>query len=63
MAKLYPKAAKKRRVRNKWRNRFGADVNMKELVTERNPFLETLLNEPFGEGKFYPVPIIKGDEE
>lgn len=67
MAKLYPKAAKKRRIRNKWRNRFGYDFNMKDMVQEmvgqRNPFLETLLKEPFSEGKYYPVPIIKGDDE
>lgn len=43
MKKKYPKAARKRRVVKKWRNRFGLDLNEIMLESIKTPLEKTWL--------------------
>lgn len=54
----HPKAAKRRRIVKKWRNRFGADQSeiFSALYYSKNSFLERIPRENFIGGKL-PVPL------
>lgn len=45
MKKRYPKAAKKRRILNKWRNRFGEDFKMEDFIFKQNPVSDWVKND------------------
>ena len=55
MAQRYPKAAKKRRVRKKWLNRFGMDIE--DMVYLPSPLLAMLPKTTDFYGAVYLVPF------
>lgn len=57
MANKYPKAAKRRRIIKKWKNRFGPDPDWKDMFFEPNPYL-SLLSKEGTTRSVYPIPII-----
>lgn len=59
MKRCYPKASKKRRIMNKWINRFGNDVDLSHIIHSPNPFLKLLEHCEF-KGKYIPVPTESG---
>jgi hypothetical protein len=57
MAKKFPKAARKKRIRNKWRNRFG--VSMAEIYKQQMMFGEGFFKTEWKDEAvgIYPIPI------
>lgn len=57
--KRYAKSAKKRRIRKKWRARFGKDLE--EIIYAPNPFFEMIerlkIAEAEYQGREYPISI------
>lgn len=45
MKARYPKAAKRKRIQNKWRNRFGEDVGSFDCWPSENLFFREFKNE------------------
>jgi hypothetical protein len=58
MKARYPKAAKKRRILNKWRNKYGEQLDWKkyESLDPLDPIFERVYANEVN-GKYYPVPI------